>query len=673
MGIRVRHGLSLLSVVFVGFASGNEFLKEKFDTEQNVRLLSLQTALKKGNQEELRKLANSQSKTVEEALKDYDTFGRHQRLAAADYASALMAKGIFSEISTAISVAQPIAGAVPSQLVTFAANDYAKKTYGLELKYNDKTKKWDVSPGSNPEMTRTKVKEVLAKNIDKKVWDSMAPDTQNIVVNKAIQQLNADFQSLPPLENSLNPKLLSEFKKKAAEFGNADKGRIAELNAEIVAARVNDVAERRMLLKEKKATESLKEGETENLADFCSEFVGELVQEDIQRKINAGGTNVPCGEPLKIKLAALEKDDGGRRPAVEDSRLLASEKADAKEEDEEEEEHPDGEKKKEPRVKETDAAAAKRKIAEEAKRAKKADTNTQDALANENTQLKQALIDAQSREQNALGAANLAQMCQRDIGASKDPLGLTPNNEKNEKVLTSLMQKMEETISDNAVATFCKSTETTGLTQVAASQFLEGLGVPSSGGMTEAQQKTAMGMAQRFIENAGKLIRNKGTEMRARMQMVETASKRALTRVTMEYGHLLNLNTVSYLKGLSHSELVGVDGMGFGGALTKASTTPQDPSMLIQVYNDFYETAMLDLKGKFGSTGEEFEKSQACSMTLAQAAASRWSEEANRSITLMSPIRQGSLRSLNSLLGNPTDVKNAPSNKTRPLSNQRNI
>lgn len=641
MIIRARH-LSLLALV-VSAAMADEQLKRKFDELQSERLKEIQKALAAGELDKARGLARTHSQKIDEQIKKHGDFGPHQRWAATQFGATLLTKEVVDHLKSFSMYS--------GNKVSTVSNSYLMDNYGIELKYVEPTDKskagtWTaVAPKDN-----SKVLKYMESSLDgdaKKVWASLSLEQKNEVAKVAVAQIGNELKTVIPQDGDITDAMGVALGKKSDDMEK----RLTEMKKDIASAEFLDTSEKRMLASEKKATDALKDGkDSKTLAQFCEEFAAGMENpEDIQRRVGSLSATDPCKEPLNKRLATVSSSGSSssssneRKPAVEEpttSGIYEEENRTEASRDKKEEN-------------EGDRKAKDKALADQAASDKKVKD-----LESVITQMQQAQLQAQGERDTLANALNMSQQCQRQVSSNNDPTGMNAANERNEKMIASLKDEMEKVLVDNYSAAVCEQAGKTGNMRSAAENVLAGL-VPE-GALTEADARKLKGVSQGALDQAGAFAKKRSSRMKLIAQLEETASKRALTRLTMEYGTLINTNTIGYLKTLSHSDLVGVDGMGFGGALSKASTNPLDPSITIQTYNSLYESALLDLTKKYG-TGEDYEANAECAMTLAQVATSRWSEEAGRFASIMGPGRQNAFRNLSSFL--TTDVKNAPSSE----------
>ncbi|MEZ4815212.1 MAG: hypothetical protein R3A80_08425 [Bdellovibrionota bacterium] len=648
MSIRVRHWGLMAFAISMAFA--NDDLKRKFDSDQSERLKEIQKALASGDTATARSLARANAKKIDEQIKVHGDLGPHQRVAASQFGSALLTKEVLEQLKSFTMYS--------GNKISDVSNYYLTQNYGIELKYEESKEKgkpgvWTaVKPKDS-----TKLKDFMAKNLDgesKKVWESLDNAQKDAVATLAVDMLSKDIQAAVPQDGEMNSSMEASLDKKITEL---DK-RVEDTKKDISSAEFLDDSEKRLLEGEKKVAQALADGKDDTtLTAFCEELAAGIEnQEDLQRRIDVTSKSDPCAAPLAKRLAAVtasssSSSEEGRSPAAEagEDGVYVEGEADSSDDETKSSDEKDKEK--------------KRKELEE--QAKLDATNKN--LEGQVSELQQLLQAAQGQNETLANSLNLSQACQRSVGSSSDPFGLNPDNQKNEKMIASLKDEMEKVLVDNYTATVCEQAARTGNARTAAENVISGL--VGDGALTEADQKKLKGISQGAIDQAGLFARKRSSRMKLVAQLEEAASKRALTRMTMEYGTLINTNTISYLKTLSHSDLVGVDGAGFGGALTKASTNPQDPSITIQTYLSLYESAKLDLTKKYG-TGDDYEANAECALTLAQVASAKWSEESGRMASLYGPSRQSAFNALQNLVG-PTAVKNAPSSEVPAKKNYR--
>jgi hypothetical protein len=648
MIIRARY-LGLLALG-LSAAFADEKLKREFDAAQSARLIEIQKALEAENIGTARSLARTHSQRIDDQLKKHGDFGPHQRKATTQFGSTLLTKEIVDHLKSFSMYS--------GQKVSTVSNNFFMENYGIELKYVENADK--SKPGTwtaEAPKDNTKVLDFMKSKLDgdaKKVWDSLSVEQKNDVAKIAISQVGSELKSVIPQDGEITSAMGDALAKKSTEMEKL----IEDRKKDMASAEFLDTAEKRMLTSEKNVADALKDGaDSKTIAQFCEEYAASMSNpEDIQRRVGSITASDPCAEPLKKRLASITASNSAtstvsREPAVDEPSTtpIFEETGEAEDEDEDD------------RNETTDDKKAKdRALADQAE----ADKKTKELEA-QVQQMQQAMLGAQGERDTLQNALNMAQQCQRSVGSTTDPFGLNPDNQKNEKMIASLKDEMEKVLVDNYSAAVCEQATKTGNMRSAAENVLAGL-VPE-GALTEADQRKLKGVSQGALDQAGAFAKKRSSRMKLMAQLQEAASKRALTRLTMEYSTLINMSTVGYLKTLSHTDLVGIDGMGFGGALTKASSNPTDPTLTLQAYNSLYDSAMLDLTKKYG-TGEDYEMNAECALTLAQVASSRWSEEAGRMTALFGPARQSAFRTLSSMT---TDVKNAPSSEVEATKNYR--
>ncbi len=687
--------ITLCLGVFLGGLSQPVAAKvSDFDQKQNDRLKSIQESIRSSKFE--KKLAQDKLAEVSAQLEAYGALGPNQRMAISQLAAEKIKKDILKELEDAAVSSEE--GYEIDQVL----NDKLKKQYGIVLVSEGGKWKAEIAGSTSQEIEVNQKR--FAEAVTQKTtsyWKGMNENERELVSTKALRGLNAEIKELLPENGKISASLKADLRKKVEVLGDEKTGNIKEIDRKISSAKLDDQSEKRLLQAEKKTYESLekKEGD-KSVDDFCKEFAGSgLTSVDLNRRRSAlEGTNDPCDKSLDSSLAALStKEKAPAESAPKEGVETDPTKADGAPKLDPSKatpvaggspSHPtpttpppasdaetggaddDGF---DPDVSLAGGAAKYKGLTKgERDRLSKADPKLAakvKALEAERSQLKGSL-DSRYRQ-------DFINACNQAASNLKKSIGLGSDNEKNEKIVSSISDKLEKILAKGYQGLVCeKSGANDGLAtyssmEDASKDVLKGLGIPLTGPLTQSKQNTLESLSKGAMEVAANFANQRRNRTRLDFQMLEAASKKALSRITTENPNLVDTNSLNYLRTLSYNELMGsssgnpefdmMNGGTGGGLLTKLL-----PPFALQTYQNYFDIALMDIKQKNGIR-EEFDKQAECALAFAQAATQRWSEEEDRKGLLGSRVRGPSSSGLP--VNNGPTVKNEES--TRKVERNR--
>ena len=650
-----------------------------FDQKQSERLSSIQKSLKE--EQSFKDIAQAKSKEVSAQLKDYGQFGPNQRNAAKQLAFSKIQKEILSDLEKAAT------SGLEGDSLSDVDSSVLEKNYGITLSCDSSRNqcefKYAGSSKTEMESNAQKFKKKLKDNFKSEVWDSLGDRSKVVVAEQVLDNLSGSIKDIPFQEGVVSNELKAKIKTKIQSLGDKDSGEIQMLEKELIEAETKDGSHKRLLLAEQKTYESLEKSESaKSMDDVCNDFAQNVTNKiDLNRRLSSfDGKNDPCSSAFKEVVSKDPSKDSGKD---NNSRGLAAgskssegagstldpRKAQSvdntgkhspiasgdKEKDDNGDEGYDSEpnnpnkslagdkiKKQKPYLSKAEQKKLKETHPEIAEKIKDLESKYNQAMGVIDAQAKQAIINSCNQ-----AAANL-----------KKSIGLGSDNEKNEKIVSGITDKLEKTLAKGYQALVCdKSGANDGLAtnasmEEASKDVLKGLGIPATGPLTQSKQNTLESLSKGAMEVAANFANQRRNRMKLDFQMLEAASKKALSRIATENPNLMDANTLSYLRTLSYNELMGV----IPNAL---------PSFALQTYQNYFDIAVMDIKQKNGM-GEEFDKQAECALAFAQTATQRWAEEEDRKGLLSLRVR-GSSSGLP--VSNPTTVRNEES--TRKVERNR--
>lgn len=619
-----NNSLGLLAFAILNYAIAEDAYKKQFDEGQTERLRDLQRAMGAGEVDKLRSLAREQISSIDEQLKLQGTYGQHQRMATARYASALITQKIVDQLKSN----QMYSG----QSMSFIFNDYLKSNYGVELTYKEDPKNknegaWSASMAGDSKKLVETITSSLSGD-EKKVWDALSDDDKKKTASFVVSELGKDVKTAIPKDDKIDSLSDALITKKAEEVQK----KVDLLKKDLATAHFLDESEKRLLASEKKVTEAIRDGaDSASVEKLCKEFAENLSNpEDLKRRLEAGGSSDRCKDSFDKRLAALKSNEStkptetaSREPAVEPT---------YQEGDDPSKEEKEGEGKSDKALAE---AVANEKKAEDAAAQMAAMKQAMENLGQENEQLRQSL--------------NFAAACQQQVNLP------TSNGEG-----SSMMQQQISKMSDALIKKITDASVSMCEQGQSASQIVSTL-VPY-GPLTEADQGKIREATERFTSAAEKIASGRGEYNRIRAKIRAEAVAQALERIRVEDSAYINPSVVSHLKRLSYEELMTPDATGFS-PLTKAASAPQAMAQLIDIFNRNFNSATDKLAQENG-VDFDYDVRQQCALDLAKLSASRWSSEAGRSFALFGPARQAQFNQFRNLA--TMDVGNAPSSETTP-------
>ncbi len=635
-----------------------------FDQKQSERLSAIQKGL------EEKKLPNEIAKPkleeVNAQLKDYEKFGPNQRNAAKQFAFSKIQKEILNDLEKAAALV------LEGDSLSDVDNSVLEKNYGISLSCNSSKNECEFkfSGSSKTELAASaqRFKKKIKDNFKGDVWDSLGDGSKMRFAEQILDDLSGAIKDIPFQEGIVTRELKEKIKTKVQSLGDKDSGEIQKLEKELIGAETKDGSEKRLLLAEQKTYESLEKSDTvKSIEDVCKDFAQNVSNNknqeiDLDRRLSLfEGKGDPCSPAFK-KVASKSPSSNSRRLAAgATGSELGVDKIGAftgggtsspstshghKGNDEE------------PNDPENSVGGGKIKkqkaYLSPAEQKKLKETHPQiaekiKALEDERSQLMGAL-DAQAKQA-------IINSCNQAAANLKKSIGLGSDNEKNEKIVSGITDKLEKTLAKGYQGLVCdKSGANDGLAtnasmEEASKDVLKGLGIPATGPLTQSKQNTLESLSKGAMEVAANFANQRRNRMKLDFQMLEAASKKALSRIATENPNLMDANTLSYLRTLSYNELMGV----IPNAL---------PSFALQTYQNYFDIAVMDIKQKNGM-GEEFDKQAECALAFAQTATQRWAEEEDRKGLLSLRVRGSS----GLPVSNGTTVRNEES--TRKVERNR--
>ncbi|MEI7440953.1 MAG: hypothetical protein WCK43_04890 [bacterium] len=507
------------------------------------------------------------------------------------------------------------------------------------------------------ESNAQKFKKKIKDNFKGDVWDSLEDRSKVVVAEQVLDNLSGSIKDIPFQEGVVSNELKAKIKTKVQSLGGKDSGEIQKLEKELIGAETKDGSEKRLLLAEQKTYESLGKSEAgKSMDDVCKDFAQNVSNNknqkiDLDRRLSSfEGKDDPCSPAFKevaIKNNRKLADSGTPKSELDPSKAQPVDNPGHTGNDEEDNDPESvvaggNSKKQKPYLTKAEQKKLKETHPEIAEKIK--------ALENERSQLMGAL-DMQAKQA-------IINSCNQAAANLKKSIGLGSDNEKNEKIVSGITDKLEKTLAKGYQGLVCdKSGANDGLAtnasmEEASKDVLKGLGIPATGPLTQSKQNTLESLSKGAMEVAANFANQRRNRMKLDFQMLEAASKKAFSRIATESPNLMDANTLSYLRTLSYNELMGV----IPNAL---------PSFALQTYQNYFDIALMDIKQKNGM-GEEFDKNADCALAFAQAATQRWSEEEDRKGLLSLRVR-GSSSGLP--VSNGTTVRNEES--TRKVERNR--
>lgn len=624
-----------------------------FFENQNLRLKELSSTDASGDAAE--KKADQNLQKVKALLKnEYDKkAGPHEQELLSELAAEKVKKEFLSVLEDGA------AGSQEGYDLTTVVNDKLAEKFGLKLDLENDQFTLAIAGSSEAERNKNKKKfdEVVASSVSSR-WDLFSEkDKKSNVIPSVFRELKDAVSKIDHDSGKVTSNMVKKLKELLKKIGDDKSGQISSLEKSISNARLDESSERRLLQAEAKAYELVKAKTiTTNIDDLCKAFLADdqlKETEDVKevdlhiRRKALSGKNDPCEKVLAAssvpsrhasdqrRLNTLPDtntpEGSGKKPGVSNnpgSHLGGTAPVNT----------PDSQLGGGPGIKDDEI----QQIADENLKKKVKD------VVDENNRLKENFNS--KYRQDLINACNQAANLKKSIGLGSD-------NEKNEKIVSSIADKLEKTLTKGYQSLVCeKSGANDGLAtnasmEEASKDVLKGLGIPLNGPLTQSKQNTLESLSKGAMETAANFANQRRNRTRLEYQMVEAASKKALSRITTENPNLMDINTLNYLRSLSYVELTGgVD----GGLLTNFL-----PPNALQTYQNYYEIALMDIKEKSGIR-EEFDKQSECAWAFAQVARQRWSEEEDRKALLNTSVR-GSASGLPVI--NPTTVRNAESNR----------
>lgn len=667
-----------------------------FDQKQSERLSSIQKSLKE--EQSSKDIAQAKSKEVSAQLKDYGQFGPNQRNAAKQLAFSKIQKEILSDLEKAAT------SGLEGDSLTDVDSSVLEKNYGITLSCDSSRKqcefKYAGSSKTEMESNAQKFKKKLKDNFKSEVWDSLGDRSKVVVAEQVLDNLSGSIKDIPFQEGVVSNELKAKIKTKVQSLGDKDSGEILMLEKELIEAETKDGSHKRLLLAEQKTYESLEKSESaKSMDDVCREFAQNVTNKiDLNRRLSSfDGKNDPCSSAFKEVVSKDPSKDSGKD---NNSRGLAAgskssegagstldpRKAQSVDNtgkhspiasgDKEKDDNGDEGYDSEPNNPNKSLAGGKIKKQKaylspaEQKKLKETHPEISEkikALENERNQLMGSL-DMRSKQ-------DLVNACNQAAANLKKSIGLGSDNEKNERIVSGITDKLEKTLAKGYQGLVCdKSGANDGIAtnasmEEASKDVLKGLGIPATGALTQSKQNTLESLSKGAMEVAANFANQRRNRMKLDFQMLEAASKKALSRIATENPNLLDANTLSYLRTLSYNELMGssmpngeVDVM--TGAPKLGLLSNVLPPYALQTYQNYFDIALMDIKQKNGM-GEEFDKQAECALAFAQTATQRWAEEEDRKGLLSLRVRGSS----GLPVSNGTTVRNEES--TRKVERNR--
>ncbi len=648
-----------------------------FDQMQSNRLSSVEELLKE--KKPPNEIAKSKLEEVNAQLKNYRQFGPNRIRISSQLAAEKVKKDIFTALGVAAQSGE-------ESSFSSVANKELEGKYGLSLVFDNVKKTWKTElAGNSSEEIQGNLKkftEVIKEKVSPPdLWKAIGSDEHKVFTANALGSLNSEIQGIVTDDETLKSELKMKIEKKVKSLGGKDYGEIQELEKELIEAQTKDGSEKSLLLAEQKAYDALQKSEAgKNMDDFCRDFAQNISNKiDLDKRLTSfDGKGDPCSQAFtevankdsannnkdKARGVAAEhkgssntesKLDPSKAQSFDDTGKHSSEASAKKNKDDYQEEDP-ADSEYGDSGKSSGRRAKKKKILLSKDEEKKLKENDPDlfkkikAVEDERNQLKGAL-EAQAKQA-------IINSCNQAAANLKKSIGLGSDNEKNERIVSGITDKLEKTLAKGYQGLVCdKSGATDGLAtnasmEEASKDVLKGLGIPVTGPLTQSKQNTLESLSKGAMEVAANFANQRRNRMKLDFQMLETASKKALSRITTENSNLMDANTLSYLRTLSYNELVGI----------VPNVLPPDA---LQTYQNYFDIALMDIKQKNGM-GEDFDKQAECALAFAQTATQRWAEEEDRKGLLSLRVR-GSSSGLP--VSNGTTVRNEES--TRKVERNR--
>jgi hypothetical protein len=627
-----------------------------FDQKQSERLSAIQEGLKE------KKLPNEIAKSkldeVNAQLKKYGQFGPNRIRVASRLATEKVKKDVLSALGVA-------AHSDEEGAFSYVANKNLEEKYGISLVFDNVKKTWKAKlAGNSPAETQRNLKkftDTIKKNVSPpELWNEMGSEAREILAANALSSLSPEIQGIVSDDDTARPEIKEKINVKVQSLGGKDSGEIQKLEKELIEAETKDGSEKRLLLAEQKTYESLGKGEAgKSIDDVCRDFAQNVSNEiDLKRRLSSfEGKDDPCSLAFKEvaiknnrKLAAGAPGSElgvGKIGAFTGGGTSSPSASPGHKGNDEEPNDPENSvggdkiKKQKSYLSSAEQKKLKETHPEIAEKFKDFESKYNQAMGVIDAQSKQAIINSCNQ-----AAANL-----------KKSIGLGSDNEKNEKIVSGITDKLEKTLAKGYQGLVCdKSGANDGLAtnasmEEASKDVLKGLGIPATGPLTQSKQNTLESLSKGAMEVAANFANQRRNRMKLDFQMLEAASKKALSRIATENPNLMDANTLSYLRTLSYNELMGV----IPNAL---------PSFALQTYQNYFDIAVMDIKQKNGM-GEEFDKQAECALVFAQTATQRWAEEEDRKGLLSLRVRGSS----GLPVSNGTTVRNEES--TRKVERNR--
>ncbi len=631
-----------------------------FDQKQSERLSEIQKSLK--DEQSSKDIAQAKLKEVSAELKKYKQFGPNRIRVATQLATEKVKKDVLSALGVA-------AHSDEQGAFSYVANKNLEE-YGISLVFDNVKKTWKAELAGNSSAEKQgnlkRFTETIKKNVSPpELWEEMDSKARELFAPNALSSLSLEIQGIVSDDEKVRPEIQEKIEKKIKSLSAKDSGEIQKLEKELIGADTKDGSEKRLLLAEQKTYESLGKGEAgKSIDDVCRDFAQNVSNElDLNRRLSSFvGKDDPCSPAFKEVaskspssnsrgLAAgatgseLGVDKIGAFPGGGTSSPSTSHGHKGNDEEPNDPENSVGGdkiKKQKSYLSKAEQKKLKETHPEIAEKIKDLESKYNQAMGVIDAQSKQAIINSCNQ-----AAANL-----------KKSIGLGSDNEKNEKIVSGITDKLEKTLAKGYQGLVCdKSGANDGLAtnasmEEASKDVLKGLGIPATGPLTQSKQNTLESLSKGAMEVAANFANQRRNRMKLDFQMLEAASKKALSRIATENPNLMDANTLSYLRTLSYNELIGV----IPNAL---------PPEALQTYQNYFDIAVMDIKQKNGM-GEEFDKQAECALAFAQTATQRWAEEEDRKGLLSLRVR-GSSSGLP--VSNPTTVRNEES--TRKVERNR--
>lgn len=555
--------------------------------------------------------------------------------------------------------------------LTSAVNAKLKEKFGLKLDLESDKFSLSFAGSNDQERNENKKKfdDAVGSSVSSK-WNFFSDNEKKTnVIPNVFRGLKDEVSKLDHESGKVSSNTTKKLQESLNKIGNEKSGRISELEKTLSNAMLDDQTEKRLLLAEVKAYESIKDKKTAiNVDDLCMSFFandqlkedGSLKEVDLnKRRLALTGKDDPCEKPLAaLTTPSREAKDLRRLSNVPDTGNPPGEGSAPKTPQNNSsgnsgltnspESHLGG------------SSGVTNSPGSQLGGGAKIDEKDLSSIANEDLKNKvKNVLDENNRLKDSFNSKykqDLINACNQAANLKKS-IGLGSDNEKNEKIVSSIADKLEKTLAKGYQGLVCEKSgandgfATNASMEDASKDILKGLGIPLNGPLTQSKQNTLESLSKGAMEAAANFASQRRNRTRLEYQMIEAASKKALSRITTENPNLMDVNTLNYLRSLSYNELsVGVE----GGLLANFL-----PPYAFQAYQNYYEIALMDIKEKSGIR-EEFDKQAECAFVFAQVASQRHSEEEDRKALLNSRVR-GSATGLP--VNNGTTVRNEDSNR----------